>query len=155
HASRRPSVRLEPNLFFVSVLREARGVVDLLTADYASRNGRLARHYGIPGSYGNHCRRVTLDDEARFGLLGKGSVLLITSHTDRTSPVVRGNWVLGNLLGVPPPAPPPDVPALEEIVGDDLTVRERLEAHRQSSVCASCHAIMDPIGFALEKFDAV
>jgi len=151
----RQSFLLETKLFFDSVLREDRSVVDLMTADYTFLNERLARHYGIPGIYGNHFRRVTLDDEARFGLLGKGSVLLITSHTDRTSPVVRGNWVLGNLLGVPPPAPPPDVPALEEIVGDDLTVRERLEAHRQSSVCASCHAIMDPIGFALENFDAV
>src|SRR5690606_1047862 len=94
----RQSFLLETKLFFDSVLREDRSVVDLMTADYTFLNERLARHYGIPGIYGNHFRRVTLDDEARFGLLGKGSVLLITSHTDRTSPVVRGNWVLGNLL---------------------------------------------------------
>ena len=144
----------ETKLFFASVLREDRNVLDLMTADYTFVNERLAKHYGIRGIYGNHFRKVTLEDEARWGLLGKGSVLLVSSHTDRTSPVVRGNWVLGNLLGVPPPAPPPDVPALEEIVGD-LTLRERLEAHRQNSVCASCHAIMDPIGFALENFDAV
>src|SRR5690606_17601324 len=116
-------------------------------------NERLARHYGVPGVYGGHFRRVKLADEARWGLLGKGSVLMASSHTDRTSPVVRGNWVLANLLGTPPPAPPPDVPPLEEVTGD--TLRERLEAHRTNSVCSACHAVMDPIGFALENFDAV
>ncbi len=144
----------ETKLFFESVLSEDRNVLDLMTADDTFVNERLAKHYGIGGVYGNHFRRVTLEDEARWGLLGKGSVLLVSSHTNRTSPVVRGNWVLGNLLGAPPPAPPPDVPPLEEIAGD-LTLRERLEAHRQNSVCASCHAIMDPIGFALENFEAV
>ncbi|HEY8519334.1 MAG TPA: DUF1592 domain-containing protein [Gammaproteobacteria bacterium] len=143
----------ETRLFFESVMREDRNVLDFMTADYTFLNERVARHYGIEGVYGPHFRRVQLEDEARFGLLGKGSVLMVTSHTDRTSPVVRGNWVLTNLLGTPPPPPPPDVPPLEEVVAD--TLRARLEAHRQNSVCAACHGIMDPIGFALENFDAV
>jgi hypothetical protein len=147
----------ETELFFESVMREDRSVVDLMTADFTFLNERLARHYGVPGVYGSHFRRVTLEDKNRWGLLGKGSVLMVSSHTDRTSPVVRGQWVLTNLLGAPPPAPPPDVPPLAE--GEDgaetLTLRERLVAHRANSVCASCHALMDPIGFSLENFDAV
>jgi hypothetical protein len=146
----------ETKLFFESVMREDRSVVDLLTADYTFLNERVAKHYGVPGVYGAHFRRVKLEDETRWGLLGKGSVLMVSSHTDRTSPVVRGKWVLSELLGVPPPAPPPDVPLLDEIDPDGvMTLRARTEAHRANSVCASCHVVMDPIGFALENFDAV
>jgi hypothetical protein len=148
----------ETELFFDSVLQEDRPVTDLMTADYTFLNERLARHYGIEGVYGAHFRRVTLANPARWGLLGKGSVLMVSSHTDRTSPVVRGKWVLDNLLGAPPPAPPPDVPVLEDTTGVDgqvLPLRERLVAHRANAVCAACHALMDPIGFALENFDAV
>ena len=108
------------------------------------------------GVYGPHFRRVELTDERRFGLLGKGSVLMVSSHTDRTSPVVRGKWVLENVLGTPPPAPPADVPLLEEIDPEGvMTFRQKLEAHRANPACAGCHATMDPIGFALENFDAV
>ncbi|HEX6998430.1 MAG TPA: DUF1592 domain-containing protein [Gammaproteobacteria bacterium] len=149
----RQGLLTETKLFFESVMREDRNVLDLMTADYTFLNERVARHYGVPGVYGPHFRRVRLENPARFGLLGKGSVLMVTSHTDRTSPVVRGKWVLENLLGTPPPPPPPDVPPLEEVVAD--TLRERLVAHRANPVCAACHAVMDPIGFALENFDAV
>jgi hypothetical protein len=152
----RQGLRTETQLFFESVVREDRSVLDLMTADYTFLNERVAKHYGVPGVYGSHFRRVALEDERRWGLLGKGSVLLVSSHTDRTSPVVRGKWVLDNLLGAPPPAPPGDVPPLEDVDPQGtLTVRERLQAHRANPVCASCHAIMDPIGFALENFDAV
>ena len=148
----------EAELFFASVMRENRSVVDLMTADYTFVNERLARHYGIPNIYGSHFRRVTLADEARRGLLGKGAVLMVTSHTDRTSPVVRGKWVLDNLLGAPPPPMPANVPPLDENgqqAGRVLSMRERMEAHRRNPVCANCHKIMDPIGLALENFDAV
>jgi hypothetical protein len=152
----RQGLRAETELFFESIVREDRGVVDLMTADYTFLNERVAKHYGVPGVYGSHFRRVTLEDEERWGLLGKGSILMVSSHTDRTSPVVRGKWVLENLLGAPPPAPPPDVPPLEDIDPEGrLSLRERLEAHRENPVCAACHATMDPIGFALENFDAV
>lgn len=152
----RQGLLTETRMFFESVLREDRNVVDLMTADYTYLNERVARHYGIPGVYGSHFRRVKLDDESRWGLLGKGSVLMVTSHTDSTSPVVRGQWVLGNLLGAPPPAAPANVPLLDEVDPEGvMTVRQRLVAHRQNPVCASCHALMDPIGFALENFDAV
>src|SRR6185436_17040666 len=148
----------EAELFFASVLRENRSVLDLMTADYTFVNERLARHYGIPEVYGSHFRRVTLTDDARRGILGKGAVLMVTSHTDRTSPVVRGKWVLDNLLGAPPPPMPANVPPLDESgqqAGRVLTMRERMEAHRRNPVCANCHKIMDPIGLALENFDAV
>jgi hypothetical protein len=152
----RQGLKLETELFFESIVKDDRSVVDLMTADYTFLNERVARHYDVPGVYGNHFRRVELEDEARWGLLGKGSILMVSSHTDRTSPVVRGKWVLENLLGAPPPAPPPDVPALEDIDPEGvLSLRERLEAHRENPVCAACHATMDPIGFALENFDAV
>jgi hypothetical protein len=121
-------------------------------------NGRLARHYGIPHIQGGHFRRITLADEARKGLLGKGAILMVTSHTDRTSPVVRGKWVLENLLGAPPPPPPPSVPPFNESNqrgGRVLTMRERMEEHRKNPACAGCHKIMDPIGLSLENFDAV
>jgi hypothetical protein len=148
----------EAELFFASVMRENRSVIDLLTADYTFVNERLAKHYGIPAVYGSHFRRVTLTDDARRGILGKGAVLMVTSHTDRTSPVVRGKWVLDNLLGAPPPPMPANVPPLDESgqqAGRVLTMRERMEAHRRNPVCANCHKIMDPIGLALENFDAV
>jgi hypothetical protein len=146
----------ETELFFNYVVSEDRPVTELMTADYTFLNERVAHHYGVDGVYGNHFRRVTLEDPARFGLLGKGSVLMVSSHTDRTSPVVRGKWVLENLLGTPPPPPLPEVPALEDAaVDEDATLREKLVAHRADPVCAACHALMDPIGFSLENFDAI
>jgi hypothetical protein len=146
----------ETEAFFSHIVREDRPVTELMTADYTFLNERVAKHYGIDDVYGNHFRRVTLDDPARFGLLGKGSVLMVSSHTDRSSPVVRGKWVLENLLGTPPPAPPAEVPDLADAdVAEDATLRERMVAHRDDPACAGCHALMDPIGFALENFDAI
>jgi hypothetical protein len=152
----RQAFQRETELFVASQLRDDQSVVDLLTADYTFANERLARHYGIPNVYGSHFRRVALPDENRRGLLGHGSILMVTSYATRTSPVVRGKWLLENILGAPPPPPPPDVPDLEEaIVGPAASVRERLVKHRSNPACASCHAQMDPLGFALENFDAV
>ena len=147
----------ETELFLESQLRDDRSVVDLLTADYTFVNERLARHYGIPNVYGSRFRRVTWRDERRRGLLGQGSILTVTSLATRTSPVVRGKWILENILGTPPPPPPPDVPPLPERTdsGTVTSMRERMEAHRANPVCASCHTRMDPLGFALEHFDAV
>ena len=147
----------ETELFLDSQLRDDRSVVDLLTADYTFVNERLARHYQIPHVYGPRFRRVTWSDAKRRGLLGHGSILTVTSLATRTSPVVRGKWVLENMLGTPPPPPPPDVPALEETTSDGtpLSMRERMEQHRANPVCANCHERMDPLGFALENFDAV
>jgi hypothetical protein len=147
----------ETELFVDSVIREDRNVVDLMTADYTFVNERLARHYGMPRIYGSRFRRVGITDDARRGLLGKGSILLVTSHAGRTSPVVRGKWILDNLLAAPPPPPPPDVPALEDTHSPvrSQSVRERLEAHRANPGCATCHKVIDPLGFALENFDAV
>ncbi len=147
----------ETELFFDSILREGRGVVDLLTADHTFLNERLARHYGIPGVYGSDFRRVSLAAGNRRGLLGQGSILTVTSYPDRTSPVGRGKWVLENVLGTPPPPPPPNVPELEpaEDTGRVLAMRERMEQHRENPVCASCHRVMDPLGLALENFDAI
>ncbi len=151
--------RRETELFVESILRENRGVMELLTADYTFVNERLARHYGIPGVYGDRFRRVPVTDPNRRGLLGHGSVLTVTSRPNRTSPVLRGKWILMNVLGAPPPDPPADVPALEEdAVGNHSradTVRERLARHRRNPACAGCHALIDPPGFALENFDAV
>ena len=153
----RRSFQRETELFFGSVLREDRSVLDFLTADYTFVNERLARHYGLPNVYGSHFRRVTLPDASRRGLLGQGSILAATAYPTRTSPVLRGKWVLENLLGTPPPLPPPDVPSLEEttVDGAALSMREAMEQHRANPVCASCHRLMDPPGFALEQFDAV
>jgi hypothetical protein len=152
----RQGLKTETELFFASIVEEDRSVLDLMTAKDTYLNERVAKHYGVRGVYGPHFRRVELTDERRFGLLGKGSVLMVSSHTDRTSPVVRGKWVLENVLGSPPPAPPADVPALEEIDPEGvMTFRQKLEAHRANPACAGCHATMDPIGFALENFDAV
>jgi cytochrome c551/c552 len=152
----RQAFRQETELFFDSIMHEDRSVLDLLTADHTFVNERLARHYGIPHIYGSHFRRVTLAGEQRRGLLGHGSVLTVTSYPDRTSPVLRGKWILENILGTPPPAPPPNVPALEETApGKALSVRERTEAHRKNPACAACHKVMDPLGFALENFDGI
>ena len=152
----RQAFKRETELLFRSIIRENRNVTDLLSADYTFVNERLAAHYGIPNVYGSHFRRVTLTDEARKGLLGKGAILLVTSQPDRTSPVVRGKWILDNLLGTPPPPPPAAVPPLEASRGSKpRTLREQMEAHRANAVCASCHKLMDPLGFALENFDAV
>jgi hypothetical protein len=146
----------ELDLFVGSIIREKRSVLDLLTADYTFVNERLAQHYGIPYVSGSHFRRVTNIDESRRGLLGKGGILLVTSHADRTSPVVRGKWILDNLLGTPPPPPPPDVPPLPDTQGaKPMSMRARMEQHRANPVCASCHKVMDPMGLALENFDAV
>jgi mono/diheme cytochrome c family protein len=152
----RQALKRETELLFQSIIREDRNVTDLLSADYTFVNERLAAHYGIPNVYGSQFRRVTVTDEARKGLLGKGAILLVTSQPDRTSPVVRGKWILDNLLGMPPPPPPANVPPLEASRGNKpRTLREQMEAHRANSVCASCHKLMDPIGFAMENFDAV
>jgi hypothetical protein len=132
-------------------------VLALLTSNETFLNEQLARHYGIPDVYGSHFRRVKLTDENRFGLLGKASVLAVTSYTTRTAPTIRGKWLLENILAAPPPAPPPNVPALEASNKDGkaLSVRQMLEMHRANSVCASCHARMDPLGLSLENFDAI
>lgn len=151
--------RRETELFFDSVLRENRTVVDLLTANYTFVNDRVARHYGIPNVNGDHFRRVSLPDNRRRGLLGQGSILTITSHPTRTSPVFRGKWILENVLGTPPPPPPPNVPALPEkggVYADRLpSMRERMSQHRANPVCAACHAMIDPLGFGLEQYDPV
>lgn len=155
----RQALRQETEMFFDSVLREDRSVTELLSADYTFLNERLAKHYGIPNIYGSHFRRVSFagdPDRQRGGLLRQGSILTVTSYATRTSPVIRGKWILDNLLGVPPPPPPPDVPSLDEgVISAKLPIRERLAAHRAKPVCASCHKIMDPIGFSLENFDAI
>ncbi len=147
----------ETELFIDSVLRGGRPVTDLLTADYTFANERLAKHYGIPHVYGSHFRRVSLADTERRGLLGHGGVLTLTSYATRTSPVLRGKWILENLLAAPPPPPPPDIPALEETANDGaaLSMRAAMELHRANPACATCHAQMDPLGFALENFDAI
>ncbi|MGE3512529.1 MAG: DUF1592 domain-containing protein, partial [Vicinamibacterales bacterium] len=153
----RQAFQQETDLFFLANLSEDRSVLDLLRADFTFINERLARHYGIPGVYGSHFRRVTLTDKSRAGLLGQGSVLSVTSYPTRTSPVLRGKWLLENVLGAPPPAPPPNVPALKDEGegGKPASVRERMEQHRKNPVCATCHSRMDPLGFALENFDAI
>ena len=157
--SLRQAFRQETELFFDSILREDRSVLELLTADYTFLNERLARHYGIPNVYGSQFRRVTLADDNRRGLLGQGSILTVTSRPNRTSPVLRGKWILENMLGTPPPPPPPNVPSLPEAPEGSsarvLSVRERMAEHRSNPVCAGCHAMIDPLGFALENFDAV
>ena len=148
----------ETELFLDSQLEADRSVVDLLTADYTFLNEQLARHYGISNVYGSHFRRVTLADQNRWGLLGKASILAITSYPHRTSPTIRGKWLLENILAAPVPPPPPSVNTnLEEATRSVKTnsVREMLEQHRANPGCASCHARMDPLGFSLENFDAL
>ena len=157
----RQSFQRETELLFGSIVREDRSVFDLMNADYTYVNERLARHYGIPNVYGSDFRRVTLTGDARRGLLGQGSILTVTSAPNRTSPVTRGAWILDNLLGSPPPLPPPNVPAFPEsqsgqgITQQAATVRERMIQHRTNQPCSGCHQIMDPIGLALENFDGV
>jgi hypothetical protein len=138
-------------------LRDDRSVLELLTANYTFVNERLARHYGMPHVYGSHFRRMAYPDDTRAGLLGHSSILTVTSYAHRTSPVLRGKWVLDNLLGAPPPPPPADVPPFPENVSDarPKSVRERLEGHRKNPVCASCHSRIDPMGFPLEGFDGI
>lgn len=154
----RQAMRTEAELFFESILREDRSVVELLTADYTFVNERLAVHYGIPNIYGTQFRRIQLDGDldVRRGLLGKGAVDLVTSNSDRTSPVLRGKWVMENILGTRPPDPPPNVPALKpNSATGPQTMRQRMEEHRANPACASCHKMMDPIGFSLENFDGI
>ncbi len=153
----RRAFREETELFFQSIIQEDRSVLDLLRADYTFLNERLAKHYGIPHIYGSRFRRVSLDaDSRRGGLLRQGSILTVTSYATRTSPVIRGKWILENVIGIPPPPPPPNVPALvENTVSAKLPVRERLARHRADPACASCHELIDPVGFALENFDAL
>jgi mono/diheme cytochrome c family protein len=154
----REAMQKETELFFDAIVRENRPVPELLTADFTFLNERLADHYDIPGVQGSHFRRVTLPaDSPRRGILGQGSVLTVTSHAIRTSPVIRGKWILNNILGTPPPDPPPNVPALSDqrTQARVKTMRERMSQHRSNPVCASCHNMIDPAGFALENFDAI
>ena len=153
----RQAMKRETELFFGSIISENRSVMDLLNADYTFVNERLARHYGIPNVYGTDFRRVTITDENRRGLLGQGSILTVTSMPNRTSPVLRGKWILTNLLGNPPNPPPPGVPPLKdnEAGAKKLSLRERMEQHRVNQPCNGCHKLMDPLGFSLENFDAV
>jgi Protein of unknown function (DUF1592)/Protein of unknown function (DUF1588)/Protein of unknown function (DUF1585)/Protein of unknown function (DUF1595) len=153
----RQAMLTETELFVASIIREDRNVLDLMTADDTFVNEDLAKHYGIPNVYGSHFRRVILADDARKGLLGKGAILMVTSHAHRTSPVLRGKWILENIAGSPPPPPPEVVPPFEEEVEarKPRSVRERMEQHRKNPACASCHRVIDPVGFALENFDAV
>jgi len=158
----RQAFRRETELFFASILQEDRSVLDLLDADYTFVNDRLAAHYGIPGVQGSRFRRVRLDGDlaVRRGLLGKGSMLTVSSQPGRTSPVIRGNWILSRVIGIPAPDPPPDVPPLEPKSTDaagngrEPTLREQMESHRSNPACQGCHSLMDPFGFALEQFDA-
>jgi Protein of unknown function (DUF1592)/Protein of unknown function (DUF1588)/Protein of unknown function (DUF1585)/Protein of unknown function (DUF1595) len=154
----RQSFRRETELFFQSIVQDDRSVLELLDADYTFLNERLARHYGMPHVYGDRFRRVALpQDSERRGLLGHGSVLTVTSHSTRTSPVRRGKWILENILGTPPPPPPANVPPLKEngSGGGARTMRELMTEHRSNAVCAACHRSIDPLGLALENFDAV
>jgi hypothetical protein len=156
----RQAFRIEAEMFFESIVREDRSIIDLLDANYTFVNERLAAHYGIPNVYGSQFRRVKLEGalDVRRGLLGKGGIELVTAVSDRTSPVQRGKWVMTNILGVVPPDPPPNVPALKESAGagsGPLTLRQQMEAHRANPACAGCHKMMDPIGFAMENFDGI
>jgi Protein of unknown function (DUF1592)/Protein of unknown function (DUF1588)/Protein of unknown function (DUF1585)/Protein of unknown function (DUF1595) len=153
----RDAMAQETRLFVGSQLREDRSVTDLLTADYTFLNERLAQHYRIPNIYGSNFRRVQVTDGVRGGLLGQASILAVTSYPNRTSVAIRGRWLLANLLGSPPPPPPPNVPDLKDAGADGQprSLRERMEIHRKSAACASCHQRMDPLGFSLENFDAL
>jgi hypothetical protein len=154
----RQAFRQETELFFESIMREDRSVLELLSANYTFVNERLAKHYGIPNVYGSRFRRITFDEDSeRGGLLRQGSVLTVTSYATRTSPVIRGKWILANILGLAPPPPPPFVPALKEHneVGKTVSMRERMAEHRANPTCSGCHQLMDPVGFSLENYDAV
>jgi hypothetical protein len=158
----REAFRRETELLFDGVVRDDRSVLDLLKSEFTFLNERLAKHYGIPHVYGSHFRRIELETDSRNagsqrgGLLRQGSILTVTSYATRTSPVIRGKWILENLLGTPPPPPPANVPALKDnTVSSSLSVRERLAEHRANAACATCHDLIDPVGFSLENFDAV
>jgi len=151
----RQALQRETELLFESIVLEDHSALDLLNADYTFLNERLAKHYGVPNIYGDQFRRVSVTDEYRKGLLGQGSILTLTSYANRTSPVNRGKYVLTNILGTPPPAPPPNVPPLDETAGKMLSMRERMEQHRKNPACSGCHKLMDPIGLALENFDGI
>jgi mono/diheme cytochrome c family protein len=151
----RVAMQRETEMLFESIVLEDRSALTLLDADYTFVNERLARHYGIPNVYGSQFRRVPVTDEARRGILGHGSILTLTSYANRTAPVIRGKYVLTNILGTPPPAPPANVPPLDETPGKPMTMRERMEAHRRNPACAVCHRLMDPIGLSLENFDGI
>ncbi len=153
----RQALRRETELFFANIVSQDRSILELLRADYTYLNERLAKHYGVPHVYGSHFRRVKMNDDwHRGGLLRQGSILTVTSYATRTSPVIRGNWVLENIVGNPPPPPPPDVPTLDEnTVAASLPLRERLEQHRANEACSGCHNQIDPIGFALENYNAI
>ncbi|HXC60510.1 MAG TPA: DUF1592 domain-containing protein, partial [Steroidobacteraceae bacterium] len=153
----RPALKKELELFMDSILRSDRSVVDLITADHTYMNEQIAMLYGINDIKGNGFRRITLKDPNRFGLLGKGAVLMTTANPNRTAPVLRGAWIMERLLGTPPATPPPNVPDLNDAQTGNkpATVREKTEIHRRNKACASCHAVMDPLGFALENFDTV
>jgi hypothetical protein len=150
-------MQTETEMFFDGVVRDNRSALDFLSADYTYVNQRLAEHYGIPGVHGTTFRKVKLDPALhRGGLLGQGSVLTVTSYNNRTSVVLRGKWILENILAAAPPPPPPNVPTLNEAKnGKTLTIRQQMEQHRANPVCASCHTKMDPLGFSLENYDAV
>jgi hypothetical protein len=150
----RRSFRQETEMFFESIVREDRSVLDLLTANYTFVNERLAKHYGIPNVYGSRFRRFSFGpDDVRGGLLRQGSILTVSSYATRTSPVIRGKWVLDNILGIPPPPPPPSVPALKENTGGgkELSIREKMAQHRSNPACSGCHQLMDPVGFWFEN----
>jgi hypothetical protein len=154
----RQAFRRETELFVASIVSEDRSALDLLRANYTFVNERLARHYGIPNVYGSRFRRVSLDENSvRGGILGQGSVLTVTSYANRTSPVLRGKWILENILGTPPPPPPPNVPVLKDTdaEGRVLSMRERMAQHRANPACAGCHQLMDPAGLSMENFDAI
>ena len=153
----RPDFKVELELFIDSLIKDDRSVIDLLDANFSYLNERLALHYGINTVKGNRFRRVELQDSTRWGLMGKGGILMSSAYPNRTSPVLRGAWILENIMGTPPPVPPPNVEDLPENVAGEAatTVRERLEQHRANPTCNACHAVMDPLGFALENFDAV
>lgn len=153
----RVAFRKETELFFEYVMRNNRPLLELLDASYTFINERLAHHYNIPDVYGSHFRKVNLPDKTRGGLLGQGSILTVTSYANRTAPTIRGKWILQNILSAPPPPPPPNVPGLRDKndAGKVLTMREQMEQHRANPVCASCHKVMDPLGFALENYDAI
>jgi hypothetical protein len=154
----RQAFRRETELFFESIVTEDHNVLDLLRADYTFVNERLARHYGIPNVYGSRFRRVTFEEgSVRGGLLGQGSILTVTSYANRTSPVLRGKWILDNILGTPPPPPPPNVPPLTDTqaAGKALSMRERMAQHRVNAACSGCHQLMDPAGLSMENFDAI
>ena len=152
----RNAFQRESNLFFSNIMHQDRSVLEFIDADYTFLNERLAQHYGVPGVKGSYFRRVALAGEHRGGVLNQGSILMVTSYPTRTSPVLRGKWILENILGAPAPPPPPNVPPLDDSASNSAkTLREQLEKHRANRACASCHARLDPLGFSMEQYDAI